>query len=397
VHVVLLSHEYPPFIYGGVATFVENLAHGLLRRGVDVTVVAGYPVPSGGFRKFKLDEEQTDSGINIIRFPYLNFPPRQLWFQVFNFQKLSETIRRIKPDIIHGQSGVAYPALIALKNIAPTVVSYHSNPKLELTLALYSMSRGGSLSDIRTYVAGYHVEMYSFIKEFEMSDASIAVSETLMKDLLLDMGKGNSKKMGYIHNGVNVEEIQKEYSNVDSEKEKDNPIIFSGGRLFWRKGVLNLVELAYQLEKKHHLNYKIVVHGSGPLRGKMEMLIRKYGLTNIVLKGFTTRTEFLTDLKRASYVVIPSTFEACPMLLLESMCLGKIPVMFDLPYSKELTKQGEYGILAHNVEDMVAKIKSFSTQADAEQFEDKIRSFALKQYNVSKTADQYHELYKSIC
>jgi glycosyltransferase involved in cell wall biosynthesis len=281
--------------------------------------------------------------------------------------------------------------------MASTVISYHDNPKLELILSLYSMTRGGSLGDIRTNAVGYPVWMYSFKKEFEMSDASVAVSETLMNDLLLDMGTRNSKKMRYIHNGVNVEELYKEYSNVESGKEKDNPVIFSAGRLYWRKGFLNLVKLAYLLEKKYHLNYKILVHGSGPLRGKMEKLIQKYSLTNIALKGFTTRAEFLKDLKRASCVVIPSVFEACPMLLLESMCLGKIPVMFDLPYSEELTKQGEYGLLARNVEEMAAKIKSFPTQIDVESFENKIRVFAIEKYNVAKTASQYYNLYKSIC
>jgi hypothetical protein len=84
LHVALLSHEYPPFIFGGVGTFVENLAHGLLRLGVEVTVIAGYPIPCSGFKKFKAGKEQTDSGINLVRFPYPNISPRQLWFQIFN-------------------------------------------------------------------------------------------------------------------------------------------------------------------------------------------------------------------------------------------------------------------------------------------------------------------------
>lgn len=397
MHVVLLSHEYPPFIYGGVGTFVENLAHGLVRRGDEVTVITGYPVPSRGFKKLKFFKEQTSSGFNIIRFPYPNIPPRQIWFQFFNLPNFSETIKRLNADVIHGQSGVAYPALITLKNVASTVVSYHSNPKLELTLSLYSMTRGGSLGDIRTYILGYPISKYSFKKEFEMSDAPVAVSKSLMDGLLLDMGYHNSKKMLYIHNGINVEEIKREYETIEAEKEKDKPEIFFGGRLYWRKGALNLIQLAILLEKKYHTNYKIVVHGTGPLCGKMESLIRKHNLTNIVLKGFTARHEFLKAMKRASYVVIPSTFEACPMLLLESMCLGKIPVMYDLPYSQELTQQGKYGILAHNTEEMAEKIVSFPKQNDLEAFEDKIRSFAIRQYNVSKTAAQYHDLYKSLC
>ena len=397
LHVVLLSHEYPPFIYGGVGTFVENLAHGLVKRGVEVTVIAGYPVPSRGFTKLKFFKEQADSGFNVIRFPYPGFPPRQIWFQVFNLSNFSEVVKRLDADVIHGQSGVAYPALIALKNVASTVVSYHSNPKLELTLSLYSLTRGGSLGDIQAYVLGYPISKYSFKKEFEMSDAPIAVSKSLMDGFLLDMGYQGSKKMGYIHNGINVEELAREYGSIDIEKEKDKPEIFFGGRLYWRKGVLNLVQLAILLEKRYHSNYKIVVHGSGPLRGKMEMLIEKHNLTNIILKGFSARREFLKDMKRASYVVIPSTFEACPMLLLESMCLGKIPVMYDLPYSQELTEHGKYGILACNTGEMAEKIVSFSKLNDVEAFEDKIRDFAVRQYPVSKTAEQYHELYKSLC
>jgi glycosyltransferase involved in cell wall biosynthesis len=394
LHVALLSHEYPPFIYGGVATFVENLANGLRRRGVDVTVIAGYPVPRGNFKKFEIETEQVSSGINVIRYPYLNLPPRQLWFQVLNFSKLARTIQRLNADVIHGQSGVAYPALIALKNVAPTVISYHSDPKLELCLSLYSLTRGGSLSDLRTYAVGYPVHMYSFKREFEMSDAPVAVSDSLREEILRSMGKANSTKMSYIYNGVNVEEISKETS-VSSEKD-EYPTIFAGGRLYWRKGALNLVNLAYFLEKRHHLKYKIVVHGSGPLKEKMEMLIRKYGLTNIVLKGFTLRSEFLKDLKRSSFVVIPSVFEACPMLLLESMCLGKIPLMFRLPFSLELTKQGKYGILADNVEDMAAKIAAFDNNHDAAAFESKIREFAIREYDVNKTAARYQEIYQSI-
>jgi glycosyltransferase involved in cell wall biosynthesis len=397
LHVVLISNDYPPFIIGGVGTFVENLAHGLLRRGVKVTVLAGYPVPRSGFKRFNDEKEQTDSGLNVIRFPYPKIPPCHLWFQIFNLRKISKIVSTLDADVIHGQGGIAYPALIGLKNISSSVVTHHSNPKTELGLSLYSMTRGASLSDIRLGTLGYPYSNYTFKKEFEMSDASVAVSKAQMSDLILDIGIRNSGKMHYIHNGVNLEQLEKEYASVDCEKERDIPLLFYGGRLYWRKGVLNLVRLANVLQKKYHLNYKIVVHGTGPLRGKMEALIREYGLSNISLRGFTGRAEFLRDMKRSSYVIIPSTFEACPMILLESMCLGKIPVMFNLPYSSEMTMQGEYGLLSHNIEDMAAKIFSFQKENDPEVFEDKIRSFARKQYSVSRTATQYHDLYKSIC
>ena len=53
---MILSHEYPPFIYGGIGTFVQNLARGLYKRGLKVTIVSGYPVASGHFSRVKIEE-----------------------------------------------------------------------------------------------------------------------------------------------------------------------------------------------------------------------------------------------------------------------------------------------------------------------------------------------------
>lgn len=393
---ILLSHEYPPFIFGGVGTFVKNLAHGLQKLGTEVTVIAGYPVPSSGFQKFDINQEEGDLEVNVIRFPYLNIPPRQMWFQVLNLKRLYKVVKRIGGDVIHGQSGYLFPALLSLKKLSSAIVTFHASPKLELMMSLYSLTRGGSTGDFYTYVAGYPIWMCSYRKEFEKSDAAVTVSETLMKQLMSEMGNKNQGKILYIHNGVDIEALEKEYSNVCCEKEKMDPLIFFAGRLFWRKGVLNLVELAYFLEKKYHLNLKIVIHGTGPLHRKMKKRIQEYGLTNIILKGFTTRDEFMKDMRRAICVVIPSFYEACPMLLLESMCLGKIPIMFNLPYALELTKNGRYGIIAHNIQEMAMKIKLLSTEFDVEHLGNKIRDFAKSEYDVVNTASKYYSLYKSI-
>ncbi|MGC9108224.1 MAG: glycogen/starch synthase, partial [Infirmifilum sp.] len=39
--ILILSHEYPPYSIGGVATFTKELAEYLYRHGYDVYVVAG--------------------------------------------------------------------------------------------------------------------------------------------------------------------------------------------------------------------------------------------------------------------------------------------------------------------------------------------------------------------
>jgi glycosyltransferase involved in cell wall biosynthesis len=99
----------------------------------------------------------------------------------------------------------------------------------------------------------------------------------------------------------------------------------------------------------------------------------------------------------ATFVLIPSFYEAAPMALLESMCMGKIPVMFNLPYSREFTENGKYGILADNVEDMANKIRAIYQGGSISAVESKIRDFARRNFSMARTAQAYSRLYKRVC
>jgi glycosyltransferase involved in cell wall biosynthesis len=396
LHVVLLSHEYPPFIYGGVGIFVENLAHGLLRRGVEVTVIAGYPVPSGGFKKFKADEEQTDSGINVVRFPYPNISPRQLWFQIFNLPKFSGVIRRINADVIHGQSGGAFPAMLTLQRFAPTLVTFHMGLKTMRNLTIHSLTRGGNFSDFFTYVVGYPVSLYSFREEFVRSDSAIAVSQTLMNEMKQDFGKKEKGELHYIHNGVDVEGLQAKQSSISGINDREKPTIVFGGRLYWTKGIVELLELAYLLRKNRNFDWKIKIYGTGPLSTMIKKRTLNLGLDNVVMFGHVGQLEFFEAVRKSTFVVIPSFNEACPLTLLECMCLGKIPCMFNLPYAREFTENGKYGILANNVDDMATQIESTYRDADLESMGKEIKRFATKKYDILKVASEYLKIYEEL-
>ena len=396
MHVALLSHEYPPYIFGGVGTFVENLAHGLLRRGVEVTVIAGYPVPSSGFKKFKVDKEQTDSGVNVVRFPYPNISPRQLWFQIFNLPKLSEVIRRINADVIHGQSGGAFPAMLTLQRIAPTIVTFHTSPKVLLNLTIHSLTRGGVFSDFFTYVVGYPEWMYSYKEEFVRSDSAIAVSQTLMDEMNQEFGNKEKGELRYIHNGVDVEGLQAKQSSISGINDHENPTIVFSGRLYWAKGIFQLLELAYLLRKNRNFDWKIKIYGTGPLSTIIKKRILNLGLDNVIMFGHVNQSELIEAVRKSTFVVIPSLNEACPMALLECMCLGKIPFMFNLPYAREFTENGKYGILANNVDDMATRIESTYRDVDLESMGKEIKRFATKKYDISKVASEYLKIYEKL-
>jgi glycosyltransferase involved in cell wall biosynthesis len=395
LHVALLSHEYPPFIYGGVGSFLENLAQGLLRMGAEVTVITGYPVPQREFKKFKVGEEQTESGVNIIRFPYPNISPRQLWFQICNLPKLSEVIRGVDADVIHGQSGCSFPAILALQKIAPTVVTFHVNPKVLRDLTIHSIGRGGVFSDFLTYVIGYPEWKYTHREEFFRSDSAIAVSQTLMDEMKKDFGEKKKGEFRYVYNGVDVEGLQSRQSGSPSKNENENQTIVFGGRLYWSKGIFQLLELANLLQKKG-ANWKIMIYGTGPLYYIAKKRIANLGLKNVFLFGHVTSLEFIEAVKESTFVVIPSYNEACPMVLLECMCLGKIPFMFNLPFAREFTENGKYGILANSVDDMATRIESTYRTVDLETMGKEIKRFANKKYDITKVASEYLKIYRKL-
>jgi glycosyltransferase involved in cell wall biosynthesis len=267
---------------------------------------------------------------------------------------------------------------------------------MEKITSTRAILRGGIFIDFRTYVLGYPVSSFISKNELRESELSVAVSSTLRSDLLKEMGKEYASKIRAVYNGVNLESLDRDYAIARSEtKESENMIIFAG-RLFWRKGALNLLKLAYYLQRQNS-EFKIIVHGRGPLFGKMQSEITSLGLRNIELKGFTTRTELVASMSKSKFVALPSLYDACPMAVIEGMCLGKIPLMLNLPFGLEITNCGRYGVIAGDMRSMANKLLSLKDTLDLNSFGEEIRTFARREYDSRKTTSKYLQLYHEIC
>ncbi|MDR0374022.1 MAG: glycosyltransferase family 4 protein [Nitrososphaerota archaeon] len=392
MNLAILSHEYPPYIFGGQGTFAHALAQGLIREGITVKVITGIPKSPNSIGVWQ-SQQTVEDGIKITRLPYLNIPLRFTNFQLLNMKKISQIVQEGKIDVVHGQSCCTYPAIQHLKKIAPVLVTFHTSPMMEKTAAVRSVFRGGSLRDFYAFLAGYPVWHQIYLKELEHSDKAVSVSRALRADLIEEMGEVHGNKIQSIHNGVNLDYLDKEYEQVDPSISESDDVILFAGRLFWRKGALDIVKLAHLLQKKKS-NLKIIVHGTGPLYNTMQKNIHALGLTNIELKGFTTRKQLIQSMKLCKYVAIPSIYEACPMILLESMCLGKIPIMLNLPFSLELTENGKYGIFANDLEGLADKLVETSEHSLYRSRE--IKVFARRAYDIKVTIHKYIKAYDEI-
>ena len=93
--VVLVSQDYPPFIYGGIGTFTHDLAEGLSRKGINVHVITGIPKSLKSIGDYAF-QQSVENGVNVFRLPYPSFPPRQSVFQLWNYKKISKIIQSIR-------------------------------------------------------------------------------------------------------------------------------------------------------------------------------------------------------------------------------------------------------------------------------------------------------------
>jgi len=393
--VALINHDYPPHIFGGIGNFTFELAKGLSRQGVKVYVITGYSQSFLTLNKYNI-KWTVEDGVEVFRFPLPSIPPRHTVFQVCNLKKILKTIKLLNVDVIHGQCGATYPLIRNLKDFAPVLVTFHGSPLYERIFSTQSIFRGGSRQDFSTFLLGYPAWHVTYKKELQNSNYAVTVSESLKNEILLEMGKKHSEKIKCIHNGVDLCSLDEEYASLktDISESAESTILFAG-RLYWRKGALNIIELAYLLQKKK-TNYKIIVHGVGPLFNKMQEYIRSLHLENIILRGFTTKHELLKSLNQCTFVAIPSVYEACPMILLEAMCLGKIPLMLNLPFSNELTNNGEYGILGDNMQDLCERLISIKSSISTKKMSNEIKMFARSSFDMNNVASEYIKTYEQI-
>jgi colanic acid/amylovoran biosynthesis glycosyltransferase len=95
------------------------------------------------------------------------------------------------------------------------------------------------------------------------------------------------------------------------------------GRLCEQKGHLLLLEAAQRLLREGG-DFKLVLVGDGPLRGEIERRVTELGLQNRVeLTGTVSQDRVRLEIGRARALVLPSFAEGLPVVLMESMALGR--------------------------------------------------------------------------
>lgn len=153
------------------------------------------------------------------------------------------------------------------------------------------------------------------------SDKFISLCPEYNEELAEELGlsQSNIGKLDYMYNRINLEECPK--------LEKENLIVFVG-RLSYKDKRPERVLLIWEKIMNKLPNWHVEIWGDGDEYTYLQKQIQKRKLERVELKGYISNPKEVYQ--RAAILMLTSTFEGWPLVLVESQSLGTIPMAFDV-------------------------------------------------------------------
>lgn len=222
----------------------------------------------------------------------------------------------------------------------------------------------------------------------------ICVSPSLKKELN-NRFPNMHKRFKTIANGVNVENKNfKEkfnFQNISIIK-----ILYVGRIEHKQKGVLHIPDIINELKKK---NFKInmTIVGGGPSEDKLLNKIQILNLQNeINFIGKKNHNEVIEIMKENHIFLMPSYYEGHPIVLMEAMSYGLIPIVTNLPgHTDIVVKNKKNGFLCdiNNINTFTTIIiKILSKKYNLKILSNNAWETINNEFNLKKLGDNYMDL-----
>ena len=284
----------------------------------------------------------------------------------------------LKPDIVDGVNFIAHliAKQISLKNKIPVVFWYPD-------VFIGRWTKNSKVAGI----FGSLLERFNFSRS---ADHFIAISKSTLNKLV----KNNvpKKKISQIYCGVD----QNEFISTVAKNRHFTIICIS--RLVSYKRVDHLVK-AFSLVSKKSRGIRLILIGSGPEENKLKQLCHNLKISNKVnfLKNLKRR-DLIKQIKAAQVFCLPSSVEGFGIATIEAAAAGLPYIVSDIEIFKEVTKNGQGGLLfkLDDIEDLSKKLEKFISDKNFyKQKSDEARKLSLF-YDWSKIADQTEAVYKNL-
>lgn len=343
--VLMFGWEYPPHVYGGLATANFGISEGLHAQG-DIETILCLPHPFGDENRTfanivamdavpiawrDVNYDFVKSRIGNVMGPDLYYKLRDHIYADFNYMLLDDlgciefapgypsnlndeinnysiaagvVARTFDYDIIHAHDWLTYPAGIHAKQVSgkPLCIHVHATD--------YDRSRG-------------HVSptVYAIEKDgMDNADCIMCVSE-LTRQTVINQYHQNPRKCFTVHNAVYPLSPENQAIPRPDHRSKEKVVTFLG-RLTMQKGPEYFVEAA-SLVLQRTRNIRFCMAGSGDMLDQMIYLVAQKGIADrFHFPGFMRGKQVYECLKDSDVYVMPSVSEPFGISPLEAMQCG---------------------------------------------------------------------------
>jgi glycogen(starch) synthase len=379
---MMLTWEYPPLSYGGLARHVQDLSEALVSKGHSLHIITQ--------GDNNIPEKDEVNGVKIYRTRRVKIGGSNFVDDILhlNFQLLERAIEVQqglgKIDLVHAHDWLVFWAGKVLKHSfkKPLIYTIHATE--------YGRNQG-IYNETQRYIND--LEWYACYEAWR-----VIVCSDYMKNEVRGLFQVPKDKLGMIANGVNIDNYQAEASE-DFRSKYANPeekIVFFVGRIVREKGIQVLLRAVPEILEQDQ-QVKFVVAGKGPFLSSLRDHAAFLGISEkVYFTGFISDEERNKLYHTADLAVFPSLYEPFGIVALEAMAT-KIPVITSSAGGlDEFVKDGKNGLKVKpdNPQELVDSILYLlNNQSKSREMAETAYQFVKNYYNWDKIADKTEQLY----
>lgn len=359
-------------IEDGVTKVMLRLADYAVRQGHEAIIFTGYIKP------------EIKPAVPVVVVPALKFPLYKDYRLPspgrFRFGRI---LKKFKPDLIH---------LHSPDPLSWAALSYGRHHKIPVLVTHHAA--------FDRYLPYYHLAwleplVWDLLKRLYNRTSLVNVPSPLIAE---DLKNHKIKNLAVIPWGIdlqlfNPEKLDKTWrQGVAGSNQK---LILYAGRLTWEKDLKTLAA-AYQLlsQSAYQTNFKMVVAGDGPARAELEKL-----MPGAIFTGHLNHDRLSEIYASSDIFLFPSSTDNFPLVVLEAMASGLVPVVADRGGAPSAVISSENGLIcrSYEAEDFVRQIESLLAQEpELERLRQAARRSA-EEYDWEKILARIFKLYEDLC
>lgn len=376
MHIAFLTPEYPHAactVSGGLGTSIKNLAHSLVKKDLEVSLV---------IYAQKSDRNFEEDGIRFYLIQQKKYKLGGWYFYRKYLQNFLNELSKVQHiDIIEGADWTGITAFMQLN--FPLIIRLHGSDtyfcaleqrKQKLKNRWFeekALKNADHLVSVSGFTGNKTVSLFNLKKDFTV-----------------------------IPNGIDIEDFRPFGGNAQPNQ------LFYFGTLIRKKGILELAEIFNVIISKKP-DIQLIVAGRDVIDIKenestlklFKSRLNERAQHNFTYLGEVAYQKIKNVLSNSAVVVLPSFAEALPMTWLEAMAMEKPLVTSNIGWAKEVMVNGETGF-TENPKDHKAYAEKIlyllDNPCEAAEMGKAARGRVKKKFSTEVVVDQNIKFYNSV-